>query len=123
MEAPSTSGGTWLGATIAISGFVFGLVGIAALVWKDLLIILAVASGVSFTLAAGLWLISHRQGARIRELEIDLKESRRQAGEWSTTSNNIAAAIRAMYELAAIVPDAPARRTRARNQEGRNDNN
>ena len=116
MGAPSTSNSTWLGATLAISGFVFGLVGVAALIWKDPLVLLAIATGTSFTLAIGLWVINHRQATRIAELEVDLKESRRQAGEWSTTSNNIAAAIRAMYELAAVAPPAPARRTRQRQQ-------
>lgn len=122
MGASNTSSSNWLDATLTISGFVFGLIGVAALIWKDTLTILAVAFGASFMLASGLCIITRRQSNRINELEIDLKEARRQAGEWSATSNNIAAAIRAMYELAAVAPPAPARRTRNRQQGERNDN-
>lgn len=107
MGASNTSSSNWLDATLTISGFVFGLIGVAALIWKDTLTILAVAFGASFMLASGLCIITRRQSNRINELEIDLKEARRQAGEWSATSNNIAAAIRAMYELAAVAPPSP----------------
>lgn len=122
MESPYTKSISWLGATLAISAFIFGLVGVAALIWEDKTILLAIAAGASFVLSVGLWVITHRQTVRISELEIDLKESRRQAGEWSATSNSIATAIRSMYELAAIVPEAPARRIRTRNQDEQNDN-
>ncbi|MCV2224254.1 hypothetical protein SOP89_09465 [Pseudomonas siliginis] len=122
MESASASNTSWLGATLAISAFIFGLVGVAALVWQDKTILLAIAAGASFTLAVGLWVITHKQSKRISELEIDLKESRRQAGEWSATSNSISVAIRSMYELAALTPEAPARRVRPRNQDDQNDN-
>ncbi|WP_460107611.1 hypothetical protein [Pseudomonas sp. H1_F01] len=122
MESASASNTSWLGATLAISAFIFGVVGVAALVWQDKTIILAIAAGSSFTLAVGLWVITHQQSKRISDLETDLKESRRQAGEWSATSSSIATAIRSMYELAALTPEAPVRRIRPRNQDGQNDN-
>ncbi|WP_447768193.1 hypothetical protein [Pseudomonas kilonensis] len=122
MESAGASNTSWLGATLAISAFIFGIVGVAALVWQDKTIILAVAAGASFTLAVGLWVITHQQSKRISDLETDLKESRRQAGEWSATSSSIATAIRSMYELAALTPEAPVRRIRPRNQDDQNDN-
>lgn len=101
---------------MAIAGFLFGLVGIAALIWKDTLMLLAVAAGVFGALCVALWIYVGRQNLRISRLETDLAESRRQAGEWSTTSSNVAIAIRSMYELAAIGPEAPARKRRTKQE-------
>ncbi|HEJ4043558.1 hypothetical protein LER27_13860 [Pseudomonas aeruginosa] len=133
MEMPSTSNESWLGGTIAVSAFVFSLVGLAALVVKNVDALLALAAGASFTLAVALWVTTHRAkasfkkiesdlGTRLLELEIDLRESRRQASEWSATSNSIATAIQAMFELNSVAPVAPARKTRPRNQDDENDN-
>jgi hypothetical protein len=133
MEMPSTANDSWLGGTLAVSAFVFSLVGVAALIVKDVNGLLALATGASFTLAVALWVMTHRSkasirqiesdlGARVKELETDLRESRRHASEWSATSNSIATAIRAMYELNAVAPAAPARKIRNRNQDDNDDN-
>jgi len=133
MEMPSTSNESWLGGTLAVSAFIFSLVGVAALIVKELNVLLALATGASFTLAVALWVMTHRAKAsfiqaessltaRLRELEIDLKESRRHASEWSATSNSIATAVRAMYELNAVAPAAPVRKIRTRHQDDNDDN-
>lgn len=105
-----------LESAMAIAGFLFGLVGLVALIWKDTLILLAVAAGVFGALCVALWIYVGRQNIRISRLETDLAEARRQAGEWSTTSSNVAIAIRSMYELAAVGPEAPARKRRAKQE-------
>lgn len=121
-SAPDVSGKTWLGAILAIGGFLFGLVGFAALIWKDPTTLLAILAGASITLSVTLWIAFAGERRRrikaesdIRLLEIDLADARRQAGEWSATSSNISVAVKSVLELMGGTPTAaPARVPRPR---------
>lgn len=130
-SAPDVSDKTWLGAVLAIGGFLFGLIGFAALIWKDPATLLAILAGASITLSIALWIAFAGERRRrikaqqnIRELEIDLADARRQAGEWSATSSNISVAVKSVLELmGGQPPAAPPRipRPRADNEEQQRD--
>jgi len=130
-NAPDVSDKTWLGATLAVGGFLFGLVGFAALIWKDPMVLLAILAGGSTVLSIALWiaLTGERRRRALAEqnvhgLEVDLADARRQAGEWSATSSNISNAVTSVLELIGGPPAAaPARipRQRADNEERERD--
>lgn len=124
---PDVSDKTWLGALLVVGSFLFGLVGCAALIWNDPTTLLALLAGASTALSIALWIAlagERRQRNKaeqsVRELEVDLADARRQAGEWSATSSNIAAAAKSVLELMSGPPAAaPARvpRPKAENEE------
>lgn len=129
--APDVSDKTWLGAVLAIGGFLFGLIGFAALIWKDPTTLLAILAGAAITLSITLWIAFAGERRRrlkaeadIRLLEIDLNDARRQAAEWSATSSNISVAVKSVLELMGGAPTAaPARvpRPKADNEEQHRD--
>lgn len=114
LKPPNVSDETWLGAAIGVGGFLCSLVGVAAIIWHDPMVLLAIAAGSGWTLSIILYALYKAQRRRLAEVDTDLAEARRQAGEWSTTSNNIALAARGVLDLAGVAPAAPRRRTRAR---------
>ena len=130
-NAPYVSDKTWLGATLAVGGFLFGLVGFASLIWKDPIVLLAILAGGATVLSIALWIALTGERRRralaeqnVHDLGVDLAESRRQAGEWSATSSNISNAITSVLELIGGAPAAaPARipRQRADNEERERD--
>lgn len=129
--APDVSDKTWLGAMLAVGGFLFGLVGFAALIWKDPIVLLAILAGASTVLSTALWIAFTGERRRralaeqnVHDLEVDLADARRQAGEWSATSSNISNAVTSVLELIGGAPAAaPARipRQRADNEEPERD--
>lgn len=115
---PDISERTWLGTFIAVGGLLCGIVAVAALIWQEPIILLAVAAGSGWTLSIVTVALYNGQRRRQIELETDLEEARRQAGEWSATSNNIARAAHAVIELAGSPPTPPVRRRRPRGEQG-----
>jgi hypothetical protein len=121
---PDTSDRSWLGALISLGGLLFGFVGVAALIWTNVIAVLGVATGAAIALSAAFWLQINRFAderrelkARIRGLEIDLADARRQAGEWSSTSSNVSTAVKSVLELVGAAPAAaPPRIPRARDE-------
>jgi hypothetical protein len=130
IQPPDVSERSWLNAVVTVGGFLLALVGIAALISDQPLILLGVATGASSVLSIVLWALygalrrqqieeRTQNDERIRRLEVDLLEARRQAGEWSATSNNISNAARAVIDLAGSAPTtAPARVPRVRKSSG-----
>lgn len=124
LRAPDLNEGTWLGATIAVGGLLCGIVSVAAIMWNNAVILLAIAAGAGWALSivfAALYASRRREmGHRIVALETELAAARNQAAEWSATSNNISMAARAVLDLAGSAPAAPRRRSRpkAADQEG-----
>lgn len=124
VRAPDLSETTWLGATLAVGGFIFGVVGVLALLWTEPLILAGVAIGTSITISVVLGAIigSQRknlavQRTHIVELETELKDTRGQAAEWSATSNNISLAVRSVLELMGTAPTtAPPRVPRRKDE-------
>lgn len=111
IKAPDISETTWLGATLAIGGWIVGLIGLVASFWQDKVTLLAAGFGISMATAIAIGIINgglrrrnFEQRDRIAQLEVDLKEARQQAGEWSMTSNNVSSAALAMIRK---IPDIP----------------
>lgn len=121
---PDTSDRSWLGSLISLGGLLFGFVGVAALVWTNVIAILGIAAGAAIALSSAFWIQINRFGderrelnIRIRSLEIDLADARRQAGEWSSTSNNVSTAVKSVLELVGAAPAAaPPRVPRVRDE-------
>lgn len=113
-----------MGAIISLGGLLFGFVGVAALFWTNVIAVLGIAAGAAIALSAVFWIQVNRFAderreylARIRALEIDLADARRQAGEWSSTSNNVSTAVKSVLELIGAAPAAaPPRIPRARDE-------
>lgn len=104
MKAPDTSEHSWLGAALAVSGFVGTALSFALLLKSDPEIAVGIAAGVGWMLAIALMFITRadrRRAAkleaehaiRVRNLESDLLEARRQAGEWSLSASNVSQAV------------------------------
>lgn len=118
LRPPDLSETSWLGAVMGIGGWIFGLFGVAAIFWQDPTVMLAVLAGVAVATAIGLGIVigalrtRHARDieklsdrlARIPELETDLAEARRQAGEWSATSRSVSDAAVSMIRL---INDSP----------------
>lgn len=118
INPPDISERTWLGATIGVGGLLCGLVGVAAIIWRDPMTLLGVAAGSGWTLSIVLAALHFGQRRRRLDLEMDLADARRQAAEWSTTSNNISLATRSLIELVGNAPTAPTRRVRSPRKTG-----
>jgi hypothetical protein len=125
LRPPDLSEGTWLGATIGVGGLLCGIVSVAAIVWNSPIILLGIAAGSGWVLSmvfAVLYASQRRatrsveseMDGRVRTLETDLAMARSQAAEWSTTSNNVAEAVRAVLGLVGSAPSAPQRRARTK---------
>jgi hypothetical protein len=112
INPPEISERTWLGAAISVGGLLCGLVGVAAIIWRDPMTLLGVAAGSGWMLSIVLAVLYSGQRRRSLELETDLADARRQAAEWSTTSNNISLATRSLIELVGNAPIPPRRRIR-----------
>lgn len=119
---PDVSDKTWLGAILIVGSFLFGLVGAAALIWKDPTTLLAILAGASTALSVTLWIAYANERRRrlrieveVRDMQTDLADARRQASEWSATSSNISVAVKSVLELMGGSPlAAPARIPRPR---------
>lgn len=102
-----------------------GLVGVAAVISHDTMVLLAVAAGSGWTLSIALAALYNAQRraqaettAQMDELRVDVAEARRQASEWSTTANNVSSATRSVLEVVRAAPAPPQRRARARPAHG-----
>jgi hypothetical protein len=130
LRPPDLSEHTWLGATIGVGGLLCGIVSVASIIWNSPIILLGIAAGSGWALSIVFAVLyaSQRQATRdlqsemdghISTLETDLAVARNQAAEWSTTSNNVSEAVRAVLTLTGSAPAAPRRRPRSKtDQEG-----
>lgn len=131
LRPPDLSEGTWIGAAIGVGGLLCGIVSVAAIIWNSPIILLGIAAGAGWALSVVFAVLyaSQRRATRLTEsesasrlasLETELSVARSQAAEWSATSNNLAAAVRAVLDLAGSAPAAPRRKSRpkAADQEG-----
>jgi membrane protein implicated in regulation of membrane protease activity len=95
---PNTSEASWLGAAIIVGGGMASIFGFAALVWRDLVTILALGFGITLALSVALFFINATLRSRVASLETDLAERLRQVSELTGMASNQAAANRAAID-------------------------
>ena len=103
---------------ISVGGLLCGIVGAAALIWNSPLILLGIAAGSGWALSIVFAVLYASQRRQVSILETDLAAARSQSSEWSTTSNNVAQAVRAVLELVGSAPAPARRKPRAKTDQG-----
>ena len=108
---PTLSESTWIGAFVGVVGAVGSVIGAAYIFAPQPVIPLAVGAGFGWALVVALFVVNGLHRARLKAMESELADARRQAENWSSTAADASAASRAVAELFRPNTPAPTPRT------------